>query len=118
MYPWTLRLNLAATLTVVLLSLWSQGLAPMVFALPFLLTLTALRRQSTLSFYYTGLIVNAVALIVGVWAVTGAVLEASFPDSLRRELMITVAGLGYVLTPLLNLLTLRRRLRTLPPWRK
>lgn len=117
MYAWVIGLNLAATLVVAALSLWGQALPLMVLALPFLLTLGGLRRRQIPSFYYTGLIANAVALMVGVLAVIGLLQDAAGLDSTRRELAVTVAALGYVLTPTLNLLTLRRLLRAAPPAR-
>lgn len=117
MYLWVIGLNAMATLLVAVVSLWLQAWPLFVLALPFLLTLAGLRRAQIPSFYFAGLITNAVALMFGVLMVVGLLEDPAGLDSTSLELAVTGAALGYVLTPALNLLVLRRVLRRIPPVR-
>lgn len=88
-------------------------LLPLVFwVLPFALAFLSLTQKQIVSFHMATLISNVVALMFGILALTGLGEDPHFVDTTWQELLVAMVVLFYVLTPLLNLVWVRRTMRT------
>lgn len=88
-------------------------LAPVLFwGAPFAMALVSLTRRQIASFHQATLIANAVALMFGTLALTGLGEDPEFVDTTWQELLVVMDVLFYMVTPVLNLIWVRRIMRT------